>query len=944
VHDSPPLSRFARRLLLALALPAAAAQPLDAAPVPSARNLELARTFARADTFFFRGQSDSIHVLMEPLEHEARATGNRRLLMMALLHRASAWAPRGYAREALAASTEGLALAGALRDTARLRIAMNWRVLSLMSLGRYDEARPLAERLLRLSLPAGDLTREGWAQVSLGYMALRDDSSAVARRHYERALSAFRRSRDTFSELHALVGLGRALIGSGALDSARACWTQVLERSRASGDRKTEAQATNNLGRLEQQYGDPARAVFLWERALELQRQSREVQDVLVPMFNLARAQVMLGQYDAAESTLVEALRHAREQGYTGYEADGWERLADLYLNTGRYEEVVEAGRRALGMTGGASVATRTMALTYMARAAAALKGPAAAIALLTDSLPSMDLHPDAEGRAQLDRAIAELLMDVGRYREALVLLRDLDRRVQWEGVEVGRLPNLVGGARCARQLGMADSARLWLEEAATIWETRRVNASEPEWREAWGNMGRWVYSSLGALHLGQPTDRPRSERVRAAFDAVERYKARTLLERMSGPGRLDASRAPLTLVELQRQVLRPDETLLAAFATEDTLWWFRVTPEAAEVVAVPDWPRLRRSLLLYRQLVSSPPGRAEAARARAREQAGAALSRELLGGALESVPPGSRLIVIPDAELRLAPWAQLPRPGAQRGRLMIDEHELWLCPSATLLAELRQRREAGPSPSDAPLLGLRGKTNADGRPLPGARRELEWLDRRFEGVQVAEATAETPTALADELSRCRILHVAAHTWLDDQRPWNSGVLLGDARSAEKDAILRASRIAEMHLDARLCVLAGCESAGVGDVSGEGAQGLAAAFLSAGVPAVVATTWPVDDRTTADLMQRFYRELARGSSVAEALRRAQSAVRSRPATRHPFYWAGFVVLGEGAAGVSLPERRSPWTAAPWVAGLAAAAGLAGGWKWMSTRRLAARVT
>ncbi len=84
--------------------------------------------------------------------------------------------------------------------------------------------------------------------------------------------------------------------------------------------------------------------------------------------------------------------------------------------------------------------------------------------------------------------------------------------------------------------------------------------------------------------------------------------------------------------------------------------------------------------------------------------------------------------------------------------------------------------------------------------------------------------------------------------------------------------------------------------------------GLSSAFLGAGVPAVVASLWPVADGITAVLMERFYAELASGQSPAVALAVAQRDLRDNPETAHPFHWAGFVVVGDGAALVDLETR------------------------------------
>ncbi|HEV8151176.1 MAG TPA: CHAT domain-containing protein, partial [Gemmatimonadales bacterium] len=79
--------------------------------------------------------------------------------------------------------------------------------------------------------------------------------------------------------------------------------------------------------------------------------------------------------------------------------------------------------------------------------------------------------------------------------------------------------------------------------------------------------------------------------------------------------------------------------------------------------------------------------------------------------------------------------------------------------------------------------------------------------------------------------------------------------------------------------------------------AGDDWVGLTRAFLSAGARHVVATLWPVEDRATAVLMERFYRAFGTGSDPAAALARAQRDLLRAPTSAHPFYWAGFVTVG-----------------------------------------------
>ena len=106
-------------------------------------------------------------------------------------------------------------------------------------------------------------------------------------------------------------------------------------------------------------------------------------------------------------------------------------------------------------------------------------------------------------------------------------------------------------------------------------------------------------------------------------------------------------------------------------------------------------------------------------------------------------------------------------------------------------------------------------------------------------------------------------------------------------------------------LDARLVTLSACASSRAGGIAGGEPMGFAPALFAAGATAVVSSRWPVDDRATALLMDRFYENLEDrpGETVARALREARIWLRNRRDASggrpfaHPAYWAGFVLTG-----------------------------------------------
>ncbi len=100
-------------------------------------------------------------------------------------------------------------------------------------------------------------------------------------------------------------------------------------------------------------------------------------------------------------------------------------------------------------------------------------------------------------------------------------------------------------------------------------------------------------------------------------------------------------------------------------------------------------------------------------------------------------------------------------------------------------------------------------------------------------------------------------------------------------------------------------MLAACGTA-TGPVSAsEGAIGLARPFLASGVPAVVATLWPIDDAPSQELFVRFHREYLANGDPTTALRSAQLAMLANddPALSRPGSWAGVQLFVEEPAGL-----------------------------------------
>jgi CHAT domain-containing protein len=160
---------------------------------------------------------------------------------------------------------------------------------------------------------------------------------------------------------------------------------------------------------------------------------------------------------------------------------------------------------------------------------------------------------------------------------------------------------------------------------------------------------------------------------------------------------------------------------------------------------------------------------------------------------------------------------------------------------------------------------------------------------------------ASRETVLEPELGHYRIVHFATHSVLNSEHPELSGVVLSlvDRAGHPQNGFLRLYDIYNLRLGADLVVLSACQTALGGEIKGEGLIGLTRGFLYAGAPRVVATLWEIDDRTTAEVMQRFYEGmLVRGERPAAAMRSAQISMWRSSGWAAPYYWAAFTLQGE----------------------------------------------
>jgi CHAT domain-containing protein/tetratricopeptide (TPR) repeat protein len=162
------------------------------------------------------------------------------------------------------------------------------------------------------------------------------------------------------------------------------------------------------------------------------------------------------------------------------------------------------------------------------------------------------------------------------------------------------------------------------------------------------------------------------------------------------------------------------------------------------------------------------------------------------------------------------------------------------------------------------------------------------------------------------DLATYRIVHFATHGALAGELKAGAepGLILTPPPEAtpEDDGYLSASEVAGLKLDADWVILSACNTAAGGIESADALSGLSRAFFYAGARALLVSHWAVDSDATVKLITKSLSDMAADKSIgrSEALRRSMVALieQGEPREAHPTFWAPFVVVGEGAAGVA----------------------------------------
>lgn len=411
---------------------------------------------------------------------------------------------------------------------------------------------------------------------------------------------------------------------------------------------------------------------------------------------------------------------------------------------------------------------------------------------------------------------------------------------------------NIVWGRRAEARAALERGIQAFRQARQGTNDERRIAATDEAWQ----------LFETGAELAILDGDLPR------AFEMAEAARSRTLAESR----RLPANRS---LPDVQR-ALEPNEAIVALNQFEDSLAVWVIRRGRATVERRPV------SRQEARRLVSRQ--RDEIRLAASRPEAGGKLFEAIVRPVAKDLRGVTRLIVVPDAPYYDASFAALWDPS--RERFLIEDVTLTLATSAASIVWGRQQASAAPG-SAAPL--VLGSADA------ASEADVRAVAAVYGSADVLAGRAATPSRFFAEAPARSIVHVSAPAAPNGDYPLLSRLLLADEGSRRYSGTVLGRDIAARSFGStRLVVLA--RPARIDSEGNADATGVARAFLTAGVPAVVSVLPGTDERAAQDMLVAFHKQLAAGMPPSQALTTCQrSALES--SGRRLGAWSALVMYG-----------------------------------------------
>jgi len=682
------------------------------------------------------------------------------------------------------------------------------------------------------------------------------------------------------AELRASLALARADLGLqfGTLSQAETDFTQAERLFGAARNESGRADARYGRALLLYLRGENARSFQLLERSYHAEIAAGDRRSAALTQLLIGSVEQASGNNADARRTLTDAQQALRAIGDAAGEAAAFELLGTLALREGSMRVAERLYRRGLARLGDRQATDVRWRLH--AGIAQALREHGALDEAAREYRAAIAIAEKTAGRIRVEERRYGFLADKWSVYAQLARLEQERGRTAEAFAVSERL-------RARQLVDMLARGRIAVPHVAMV--------QEQDFRRRIAELTQRLETDRSSSGLREPAmSKPAERATRAQLDAAQHAYAQLLAQvREHDPSyaRL-VSAATLSSRDVSSH-LKTDEVLLEYLLGDSACTVFVITADTVAAISLPVTHESLAGIVDFsRRAVARPNDSGVNALWRPP-------LRRLYHDLIQPVEQMGylrgkrRLVIVPHAELHFLSFAALMPPGAS-DQFLINRFEILYAPSATAWVTLGNRKVNSPSRQVLALAPYAER-------LPASRIEARVIGEIYGPRATVRIGAQaSERALRAALPKVGTVHLATFGVLNRRNPLFSFVRL--APGPGDDGRLEVNKVFGLGLSGQLVVLSACQTAlGAGtneDVPpGDDWVGLVQAFLQGGASRVLASLWPVEDRATALLMERFHRRLAAGHPAVAALAEAQRETLRRPETAPPFFWAGFVMNG-----------------------------------------------
>jgi CHAT domain-containing protein/tetratricopeptide (TPR) repeat protein len=734
---------------------------------------------------------------------------------------------------------------------------------------------------------AGDLQTIGRV-----YTASGDYPEAL--RYLDDALKIVRSVSDADSMANLQNSIGTLYLEQEDYAQAKKSFDESLRVYLSNDNQREAASVLLNLGVIEQRQSNFDEALARFKSSLDVAKRVHCVDAMIAAGEGIGVVLTAKHEFSAALGAFGQSLKLAKDIQETTRQTELAWRMSQTYYEMEKYQEAVSCAEEAVAL-GRAShspkltyLATTTLGESYAAQnkielATQTLERAVGELELMRNQVAGSEVESQLffENKVNAYHSLVDLLIKQGKPLEALLYGERAKGRVLLDVLTGGR-------ADLTKTLTPTERA-----------ERERLSRKISEINESIGKKQVSGSSQLNSLYA--QLDAARLE-YQSFQDAL--YVTHPNLRIRSG------HTASLSAADLNELTANGDTAYLEYVAAKDYVSLFVLSKNksngALEVkaytIAIKPEDLNRRVEEFHDALAEQRLAYTTAARD---------LYTLLIAPAEQQLRGVGTISIVPDSFLWNVPFQALMSPSEH---FLIEDHALYYAPSLSVLREMNKKKGKGEMTNTSllafgnPVIGKDEQRNADLCPLPEAEQEVSSIAKSFDeknsrvfiGRDASEKSFKT---LAPIYS---IIHLATHGVIDNRQPLYSHLLLTKTEGdPENDGRLEARQIMDMNLNADLAVLSACETANGRVASGEGVIGMSWAFFVAGTRSMVVSQWKIGSASTSDFMTAFYQNLHSANermngNKAEAIREAQLTLLKDNRYRHPFFWAGFVMVGSGS--------------------------------------------